>query len=360
MHVLPGWFRYIFDINDFLSLPAMLFFILLLVLPLLYSRRMNARLLPPSMKLRFLQQLAQGIAPPKLSGKRRQISGQNFARNEHIVSPRKRIRREKFSRAVLWLDWLLCDKLRLLPNAETGRTINVFVVLYFAWASSILMQIALRNQNVLVFMRTPLQLMLIYIAWLLLPLALIIPLVLLKRNRDIYMDFFALFFLWLVSYQKLRCSYWNCCLGVPWTEIGINRVGAFPIQPLEFAVGALLTIFCLLFMARSRWYKPGRGISLALISYALPRFFWEFLRHRYDIGWVFGLTVVQVVCIIAILLAIIWWFAVPLAKKVMDWINNLLHRALAWVYLRPRVHAKLSKYFNWHSSVAKLEEEQTT
>jgi hypothetical protein len=182
------------------------------------------------------------------------------------------------------------------------------------------------------------QLLFTFISLLMIPVLIILPLFLLKQNREIYLDATAVFFLWHLGYQKLRCWYWHCCFGLPWAQGVHNRfidTHVFPMQTLEFAVSMLLTGLCVLFITRSRFYKPGRGLSVALVSYALPRFFWEFLRYRGETyrviavdGFIFGLTIEQVVCIIAVLLAVAWWIALPVATKVMDWMSKHLRRAL--------------------------------
>ncbi|MCL2446257.1 MAG: hypothetical protein FWD06_05775 [Oscillospiraceae bacterium] len=358
MLVLPHWFRYVFNENGFLYMPAAFLFMLPLAFSLFFSRRMNARLLPPSQQPQFLQQLAKTIAPPKLSGKRRQIKpGEKLARGQRNISLRSRARREQLSRAVLWLDRLLNDKLRLIPNLETGRSINPFLMFYLIWIILFVVRFMTSNQDDIGFfgmryraydISMLMQLQILFTIFMILFVTALstLPLILLKRNREIYMDFFGIFFLLHLSFQKLRCWYWHCCMGAPWAHGIYNRfisTYVFPIQPIEAAIGTLLTILCVLFVTRSRWYKPGRGLSLALIGYALPRFFSEFLRYRGDLyrniaaeGFIFGLTIEQVVCIVAILLAIIWWFALPLATKIMDWINSTLRRALAWIYFRSR------------------------
>ncbi|MCL2531816.1 MAG: hypothetical protein FWE40_06640 [Oscillospiraceae bacterium] len=383
MHaMLPNWFQYAFSEHEpFVFILVSFAFMLLLALPLASSRRINARLLPAT-KPHFLQQLAQGIAPPILSGKRRQIQpGKKLARGQHNVSLRSRARREKLSRAVLWLHWLLCDKLRLLPSVESNRSINRLFLLFMAWLISATIRWFFANEFRVAMVQVRFgatyatlqeQLQFFFSIFLmpLLAVAIVSPFFLMKKNREAYLDFFALFMLWQVTYQKLRCFYWNCCFGLPWASgifHGALGIYVFPIQLVEFAVGVLLTILCVLFITRSRFYKPGRGLSLALISFALPRFFVEFWRYRSEFyrsiavdGFIFGLTIEQVVCIIAIIMAIVWWFSLPLAKKTLDWISDIPRRVLAWFYLRPRVHARLSKYFNWHSAVAKLEEEHLT
>jgi len=384
--MLPDWFNYFFQTRQPLTyLLAQFLLMLIPVFFLLRSRRIHARALPPASHARFFQQLALRIAPPKLSGKRRQIKpGQKLARSQRNVSLRSRVRREKLSSAALRMDRLLHDKLRLLPSVESGRNINSLAVLFitfiiiegYRWYTVNehrlnMVQIRFRTADA-----TSQELMLLFFSFFLIfALAILCaaPLFLLKKDREFYLDIFAWLALCHLSYLKLRCWYWQCCFGIPWEGIGgiANRrlagTTVFPVQLAEFAVGMLMAALCLLFMTRSRWYKPGRGLSVALIGYALPRFFWEFLRYRGEIyrpiateGFFFGLTIEQVVCIIAVLLAIIWWLALPLEKKILDWVSDTLRRALVWVYFRPRVHARLSKYLSWHSSVAKLEEERLT
>lgn len=378
--ILPNWFRYIFSEREaFTFMLASFAFMLLLASFLAYSRRMNARLLPATQP-HFLQQLAQGIAPPVLCGKRRQVQpGKKLARGQRNISLRRRAQREKLSRAVLWLHWLLCKKLRLIPSAESHCTVNKLFLLFTAWAITAAVQWFFTNEFRLAMAQirflTPnttwqqqVHFFFSMLLMLLLAALLASPLFFIKKNREAYLDMFALLALWQFTYQKLRCFYWGCCFGVPWASgIFHDSIGTyvFPIQLAEFIVGAALTALCVLFITRSRFYKPGRGLSLALISYALPRFIVEFWRYRSEFyrsmavdGTFLGLTIEQVVCIIAIGMAIVWWFTLPLAKRTLDWISDIPRRALAWVYFRPRVHARLSRYFNWHSAVAKLEEER--
>jgi len=381
VHVLPHWFLFFFYEHYPLTyMLAALPFMFVLALLLLRLPRMHARLLSPSPQPRFLVQLADAVTPKKLSNKRRHATSEKkMQQAQRNLSPRSRNRREKFARAIRWLDWLLHDKLRWLPSTENGRTLNGLAVMFAAWLVAAMYRwfyvnnyrramTVIRFGTELATPQEQLQFLISSLFALVIVAAIASPFFLLKKNREVYLDIFAVFFLWQTAYQKLRCWYFHCCFGLP-SNWGIyNRFVdtlVLPTQVVEFVVGVALTLLCILFMTRSRFYKPGRGLSISMIFFAVPRFFWEFLRYRGEAyrrigmdGFFFGLTIEQVVCIFTVLVAIIWWFVLPLEKKIMDRIHDTLRRACIEIYFHPRMHAKLSKWLGWHSSVATLEEER--
>jgi len=77
-------------------------------------------------------------------------------------------------------------------------------------------------------------------------------------------------------------------------------------------------------MLYGKTYRPGRGCSFCMFSYAVPRFFWEFLRYHdenyrfVETNGLFGLSMTQILCIAGIVLGIVWLFVLPLEKRLME------------------------------------------
>ena len=156
----------------------------------------------------------------------------------------------------------------------------------------------------------------------------LLPFFLVRKNREFYFDVLALFLLLYFSlYKLIVCWRAQCCFGIPWpwgVYHTMLETTLFPIQLFEFDVGLLCSILCVLYMLYGKTYKPGRACSVCLISYAAPRFVWDYFRYfegnyRYvEVNGLFGLTMVQVVCVAAVALAVLWLFLLPLEKKLMD------------------------------------------
>ena len=338
----------------------------------LVSRRMNSRVESSGESSRPLRQLSQAFAPKKRKQKRG-IS-------------KKQERTEKIKSGVAWLlektDWLLYDKLKLLPDARTGRHVNYFFMLFTAWLVPTIMFWLLGHEVIIeieLMRELSVELPTEYLLSLLGSAALAVLFVfitafpiflILRRNREFYFDLCALFsLLGVAAYKLIFCFNNGCCFGIPW-EWGVYnaRLGTivFPIQLFEFGTGILLAVVCILFMIYSKRYRPGRGASFSMLAYAVPRFFWSFLRYDNDVHWAteaewpFGLTVVQVVCVVTVVIAIVWWFLIPLEKKLADGLRALVLRGLrklaVWLYFSPRLHPFLSKRLGWYDGVAKLEE----
>ena len=236
------------------------------------------------------------------------------------------------------LDWLLVDKLKLLPDERAGKRTN-FLWLLLA-ASLIIVAgdwiergstahealITLRYGDAVPQIQAGLWGAFLFFFLSLIPFTL--PLLFARRNREFYLDVWVLFALLHVALKKLlNCWFWDCCFGIPWSHGSYNSIldtTVFPIQLLEFAVGLLLCAVCILYMLYGKSYRPGYGCSVCLISYAAPRFFWDYLRYLGE-GYrpvenlgIFGLTMVQTVCIAAVILGIAWPFLLPLEKKLLD------------------------------------------
>ena len=235
----------------------------------------------------------------------------------------------QLTRLLLWIDNLLWLKLKLLPDVRTGRRLNFITMLFGAW---------LISRGYVWYM--DIEALSLYEAgrkaqpgiWLFLSILfvfmLLMPFLLARKNRELYFDVIALFVLMLMAANKLFfCVRVGCCYGIPWpwgVYSNALETTVFPTQLFEFAVGALLSLFCILYMLYGKTYQPGRGCSFCLLSYVLPRFFWDFLRYRgedyraSEANLYFGLTVVQIACLICVVLAIVWLFILPIEKRLMD------------------------------------------
>jgi len=312
-----------------------------------YSRRMNARLEAAAPKPRRLPRLAQALTDMKAT------QGQT---NVFLFFAKKA------ERQVVWLlrktDRLLYDKLKLLPNAQTGQRTNYFLLLLIAWIVPYVKQMVSKGEKSLLLSQlreglvTHEQAQLGQYAlwqWLLFAMLvtfLLVPSVFLlfRKNREYYADVFALFMLLFVALSKLlACWPFGCCFGIeyPWGIYNAHLdTTVFPVQLFEAAVGFLAAFFCILYMLYSKSYRPGRGCSVCLICFMVPRFYFDYYRYRGEtyhadeINGLFGMTVGQTLCIAGCLLAIAWWlWLLPLEKKLMDrfwlWIDRRFQKGRA-------------------------------
>ncbi|MCL2301149.1 MAG: prolipoprotein diacylglyceryl transferase [Firmicutes bacterium] len=292
------------------------------ILPLLtlflLSPRINARLEPAVSGPRWLERLSQSFSATSV--------------------PEARKKR------VFWLlkktDWLLCDKLKLIPDVRTGRRVNFFYLLLsalivsngFNWiildskAANSLRNFRNTEMDILPQMRPEMFLDFFLLLFYFMLLAL--PFFLIRKNREFYYDVIALFIFESACFIKLtNCWYQGCCFGIPcsWGVYNdILETTVFPLQLFEFSVGFLLSIACVSYMLYAKSYRPGYGCSFCLLSFMVPRFFWDYLRyygeghHQIEAQGIGGFTMVQVVCLVAVVLGIVWPFVLPLEKRLLD------------------------------------------
>lgn len=344
---------------------------------LLVSRRMNARVEAAAAAPRLLTQLSQSLAPKPAMQKKKGKAARYAVKKKGFLP-------EKARRRLAWLlektDWLVYDKLKLLPDARTGRRLNFFMMLLVCWmtskayalfADSALLYRFIARDNGMTQQSQLDQNGLLRAFFLMLPyvLAWALPFFFARRNREFYFDVLALGFLLCLSAIKLViCWGTGCCFGIPCARGVYNETldaTVFPVQLAEFGVGILCCALCVLFMLFAKSYRPGRGCSFCLLSYAATRFFWDYLRYqgeryRYaETNVIFGLSVVQVVCVAACALALVWLLVLPLEKKMMDRLWTEAARGLrglaARVYFHPRAHPRLSKWLKWNRAAAALE-----
>lgn len=286
----------------------------------LTSHRMNARLEAATTGPQLLLRLSQTLVSKNPTGQQKA--------------------KKMLSLFLQKLNWLLADKLKFLPDVHTGRRTNFIWLLLAAcmvmmgtnWiahgstAHEALVTLRYADASQARQIRT--ELWGVFFLFFLSMVLFILPFLFARKNREFYLDVWVLFVLLHVSLQKLfNCWYWDCCFGIPWSGGVYNAVletRVFPVQLAEFAVGLLLCAICILYMLYGRSYRPGYGCSVCLISYAVPRFFWDYLRYLGE-GYrpvenfgIFGLTIVQTVCIAAVILGIAWLFVLPLEKKLLD------------------------------------------
>jgi len=312
LSIFPFFNRHLDVLTFVLTFPVAMFF--------LFSPRMNSRLEAPASGSRWLRRLAKALAP---AGK----------------DPRGV--KKGFVRLLRKLNWLFHDKLKLSPNANTGRRVS-FVMMLFSvclvsgfiewWTKSsksakmsfdfrvILAEQA--SQQAWLGLWASFFLSLLYMLLLLLPFFLV------RKNREFYFDMTALFMLIFLSFVKFfNCWYFGCCFGIPWrwgVYSNTLETTVFPVQLFEFAVGILMSALCILYMLYGKSYKPGRGCSLCMISYVVPRFYWEYLRYHseserfLETNGILSFTMTQTVALIAVVLSIVWLFVLPLEKKLLD------------------------------------------
>ncbi|MDR2695230.1 MAG: prolipoprotein diacylglyceryl transferase [Deltaproteobacteria bacterium] len=340
------------------------------------SRRMNARAQAPPAPWR-LRRLAQALMPEEKPITRKK--GKKKSKPAVQQQPKKKYPLP-LPRAVIiflqdirlpWLlqktDWLLHDKLQLLPGAR--RRLNLFWMLVISWT--------IMFSNRLLAASEPLRPIYsisrssgawastaqsgLQSAFFLVPLyafLLALPFFLL-RNRELYFDMAAVLILLMMAFHKLIfCWRTGCCFGIPWQGGVYNdtlKTAVFPVQLFEFATGALCAVLCVLYILYAKSYKPGRGCTLCLLSCFVPRFFVDYLRYHgpeyrlAETNGFLGLTMVQIVCVAMAALAAAWWFALPLEKKLMDRFTLFLSGGLRRLAGKSRY---LSKWAAWRNSAA--------
>lgn len=121
-----------------------------------------------------------------------------------------------------------------------------------------------------------------------------------------YMDLSAMFIPLFHCFARIGCFLAGCCYGVE-CEFGftvhgnelippINGVSRFPVQLLE-SMGCLLIFFLLWFLYRKEKME-GHLLFVYLGTYAVLRFFDEFLRGDEMRGFVFGISTSQFISIL--------------------------------------------------------------
>ena len=305
----------------------------LLTVFILRSRRMNARLEAPAPAPRRLQQWASALTDQKSRRKPPNVFVFFLAKAERPVN---------------WLlrktDWLLYDRLKLLPDAHTGQRINFFLLFYAAcyiiWANRILLTgnaffyrlLELRDGWITHAEAglSPNAMWLLFVILAAAGFVGFLPMLLLPRkNGAFYLDAWSWFMLLFVSLYKLFvCWPTGCCFGIvhPWGVYNA-RLGTtvFPVQLFEFATGIPILLLCAFYILYAKSYRPGRGFAVCVTGFAVSRFFWEFFRYhgesirQDEIHGLFGMTMVQTVCVALCILAVLWliWL-LPLEKKLMD------------------------------------------
>ena len=340
-----------------------------LTLFLFLSPRMNARLEAPAPSLRLLRHLGATLVPEAAPKKSRKHAAQVRSQRVKTPPPPLKPKRLKHYREIYlgWLlekiDWLLYDKLKLLPNARTGRRVNYFMMLFIVSVLLIGIKLLRSSELLAIFdyryeASTRGQLWLFFLGMPVCMSALALPMVLVQKNREFYFDVVAMsLVMYMASFKIFVCGPLGCCLGISHSWGVYNeRVDAvvFPIQWIEGSVGFVLVFLCILFMLFSKHYKPGRGCSFSAWSYAVPRFIIDYLRYRgpefretESIG-ILGLTMVQTACAAAVLVGIVWLFVLPLEKKLMDRLWNFSARHLQAAVSR-------SKWMIWRQRIVEME-----
>ena len=306
-------------------------FLGLLVLGFQLSRRMNAR----------VEAAAPASSPP-----RRPV--QAFLAKETALpsSPDLTDFINKTKRGLAWLlqktDGLLRDILQLLPDERTGKRLNYFVMLFAAWlvmmsacdwlpnGKAAALMDALRDSVELV-PEARWKLFGSFCAFVLCLSLLLLPFFLLEKNREFYFDVTALLALLSLGVQKVvfcwSANNGQCCFGIPcsWGVFNvILQATTFPVQLLECALWILGAVLCIFYMLYAKSYAPGRGCSFCAFAYMGTRFFTEFLRYHgegfraAEANGLFGLSMVQIVCVVGVALGVAWLFALPLEKKLAD------------------------------------------
>jgi prolipoprotein diacylglyceryltransferase len=162
---------------------------------------------------------------------------------------------------------------------------------------------------------------------------LLVPLVLVRKNRMIYFDFFSVVgLLFMGLYKFFNCAQAGCCFGIPFPwgvySAFLNTI-VMPVQYFEAAFNFLGAISCILFMLFSRFYRPGRTVSIALIWFAVVRFVADFFRYLTDDyrpnekKGLLGLSMAQVTCVGAVLVCLLW---VPLIRPINKILNKIANR----------------------------------
>jgi len=307
----------------------------LLSLFFLFSRRMAARVQEAPPAWRWMPKLAQKLLPKEPEpGTEKERLAEAQPPSDMLVFF------QGLRRAPSWLlqkaDWLMYDKLKLLPDTHTGKRLSLPLMLFSSWLASygvieFLAEIArealepMRRADITQFLQ-PKQLGLVFIMLASFVLF-VLPFLFVRRNRETYFDITALFMLLIAtsSIKLFNCWATGCCFGVPFSW-GVYHAGldatVFPVQLVEAVVGFLLAILCILYMLYGKTYRPGRGCTFCAISYFVPRFFLGYLRYQKNsVG-------LQILCVMGVLIAIAWLFLLPIEKKLMDGLWNAVARRL--------------------------------
>ena len=291
------------------------------------SRRLSARLEEAPPASRPLTRLALALAIPKAP---LQLAPDwiDFANKTKL--------------GLAWLlkktDWLFYDKLKTLPDARTGKRLNLFMMLFASWlvaksetwlpaSNTMIPFISFRQSAVDPQKKIWEGFFYLFVYSILL----LLPLFLIRTNREFYFDVLALFVVLAVGMEKLIYCWLKgrgeCCFGIPWRWGIYNEIletTVFPSQLLEFGLGVMCTVLGILFMLFSKYYKPGRGCSFSMFAYTLSRFFAEFFRYHgegyraAEANVFLGLSMAQVVCVAGAAVGVAWWFILPLEKKLID------------------------------------------
>jgi len=293
------------------------------------SRRMNARAEPAEPAPRRLPQLADALIQAQVTPERSNLF-LFFAK--------------KMERQLVWLlrkaDWLFYDKLKLLPDANSGRRLNFFVMLSTVCVA-IIAQLWLsgdKTYNRILHDRAVtvpdahaevvIWRMFLYMALCVFLVAL--PFLLVRKNRELYLDFVFLLGLLSAALTKVIFCWSNgCCFGIPYPWGVVNdalKTTVFPVQLLEAAIYFAIVFFEILFILYAKSYRPGRGCSFFTFFFMVSRFYQENLRYRGEFyraseaKSILGLNINtgQLICLLGCALAIAWWLLLPLEKKLMD------------------------------------------
>ncbi|MDR1735009.1 MAG: hypothetical protein LBR73_09060 [Oscillospiraceae bacterium] len=237
-----------------------------------------------------------------------------------------------------WVTKPAVRKLRLLPAEDNRQRANVLLAVLVCVCGSIV--VAAYNQSAFVMRLGTARGSEEVMTWALwsgflgtigIALFTIVPFLLVKKNRLLYFDIAGAYMVLMMSFFKFFiCADQGCCQGIPWEGGVYNemvKAEVFPIQVVEGFAWLLGFMICVAVML-SRKYKPGTGCAVAACSYAIPRFFSDNYRYRTgsyhtaETHGIFGLSIVQNVCIIAVLLSIAWLLLLPVEKKILDRIRD--------------------------------------
>jgi len=339
--------------------PIMATLLILLMVFLVLSRRLGAHAEEPTRR-RMMRLLGLALEPDEKASAKKPRNKKGAAKRKPPAPPLPPavlgfLQEIKLHRLLLRIDWLIHVKLK--PRLSIAMMI--LIPLTATLSSKRLLEsnamLLTTARNVAVQPSRVWEgffLMTFFLALTLLPLFLV------RKNRELYFDMAALCYLLLYGYAKLAYC-WNvgCCFGKPWREgvyCATLETAVFPVQLLEFFLLILLAVISVIYMLYGKSYQPGRGCSLALLSYAVMRFFIEFLRYhdsnyrRAEANVFLGLTMMQVICVAMAVLAVAWRFALPLEKKLMDRFSLFLAGHLGYIG-RVRFFAKWKA---WRNSAA--------
>jgi len=302
---------------------------ILLAIFFLYSRKLNARLEAIVPAPHGLLRLSQAISASRAAPAGRSNMFAYFAQ------------KIKLDRVLQKADWLFHDKLRMLPDANTGQRLNFFALAFGGYLYGHIYMWYLGSDTVYSFLlsrdgqimpshvpQASTSFWLLFFFAILTVFAGLLPFCLVQKNREFYFDLFALFTLLETACGKIVfCWSKGCCIGIPY-RWGVYdpslETTLFPVQLFEAATGFLLSVLCILFMLYAKSYRPGYGCSFCLVAVAVQRFYWDFWRYHGEFyrqaesNGIFGLTTAQVMCIILCILAFVWLMLLPLEKKLLD------------------------------------------